>query len=1375
MTLVRYLLLVAALFTTSLVCAQETYTTSDEPLLTTFDGGAGLLYLAPHSEVRRVGQSLVLLSGRAVWGHPEARGAKLTIEAQTLELSGGGLVGLVREDDAQHFDLYLGQGEGFFAGRQLPLGAGERHSIRGQSLEQGELPPINLSYGPALYEPLSPAPEHAPTGLGGVLMVTQPGLRAPLTLDPRDVRVHVTPRALDAEVEYTLTFSVEPMSGDAMRLAVFQGLLPERALITGLSASHVDAYGDAQEWSSQALHMGQEEVRDTTPMRSLIRAADPNQDSIQRYPAGFRLHPGPDAHTLTVTYTFWMPLARDETGSYLSLPALGNNTGRRVNTLEVRISTPGELQSNLPLKRDEQGYVWSASDAPLEPGLVAFIPDSGERAWTGSVRQTRGSFFAIDTGSAPAPQSAPQGRDVLILLDSSASMTHARHRHAVDALKGFLEALDPSRDRIQLVRISDTAEALFPGFQRLDDASARAALETRLEAPPLARGTDLLEGLEQGRAALETRVDTTRRPQVVLVSDREPSSSDTPGLLALGDVDMLALSLAPRLGRGGVPTVRANPHASGLVSAARMAALMGQALPPTTRIELHTEAIREAMLLTTPTGWHGHRRLFLGRFETPKPFFDVPGTARYCLAPPGDVRCSAGDIREMNLGQARDVGGPGRLLRAARARLHAECRDEGEEQCLSAAERSAELEPLGLMGPLRYLQLVEAQAPFESGYHTLRGQKAAELAWMPSRSELERPRAGRIVASTTYLQLPAPSDAQGMGSLPLPPLVIDDHLQLQHPDSARGAPPTLESILSGDMGSSSGYREIEPAYSRLHGEKREVAYAIQEIMSNTTGRALSTARSRLFDELGGQIGAQEDFLDAWMESALGSSEQLYNISSHYHQLNLYEKGTLAQYHAQAADLKRWEDNGQRQNIIVYYIDQKLYAHAERLIVRGQELYPQDPFYHDRLVQILRAQKQEDRLLAIEIDNLRKQLMRRPDDSALVDALIVRLVQTGKAGEARKTLDDWKERLGTSPTFYRLTARLAQAQGRDKQALELLETGVQGFPDSRIAHAALIQHLSATDQLERARKAAQRWLERDPDNLYLTQYLGDLHTRLDQHQQAFALYARIAERAPDAALGFIKMGDALSALGERADTTAAYRAALLREPSSVGLILRVAEAAAHSGEFELAESAFEKLRPEVALDPYGYPSYNAVEDELLYQFYLQWRADALYHGEDDIADAVLEKMKTRLSSVPMMMGHSPYALRAVFLPESRSHDVRIDFRITEPNGSTLSYISPYNNMTGSQLYSTGSSSGSDPRIYHLPVAESGDFTFEITFEGPAHEAPLRGHLFVHKIPQPFTEHWEEHEVLLERPGDSFRLSLAIKNPPSGSRTVPPQAP
>jgi len=130
--------------------------------------------------------------------------------------------------------------------------------------------------------------------------------------------------------------------------------------------------------------------------------------------------------------------------------------------------------------------------------------------------------FWVETPSVEAAQRAPL--DVSLVVDTSGSMSGAKITNARMAATSFIESLADG-DLVSLYAFSDVVTELAP--PTLVTASTRAELIRRVQSLHAAGGTNLHDGLEVARRAIEHAPPSHPVRRIVMISDGRATVGDT--------------------------------------------------------------------------------------------------------------------------------------------------------------------------------------------------------------------------------------------------------------------------------------------------------------------------------------------------------------------------------------------------------------------------------------------------------------------------------------------------------------------------------------------------------------------------------------------------------------------------------------------------------------------------------------------------------------------------------------------------------------------------------------------------------------------------------------------------------------------------------
>ncbi|MFM7846553.1 MAG: VWA domain-containing protein, partial [Planctomycetota bacterium] len=124
--------------------------------------------------------------------------------------------------------------------------------------------------------------------------------------------------------------------------------------------------------------------------------------------------------------------------------------------------------------------------------------------------------FALSV-SARLPETVDQGRDVVVLFDTSASQNGGFRADAMVALNSLLENLTPA-DRVKLYAVDLTAKALHSDFDAVDAEGLQAGLVKLSERVPLG-STDMVGALQTVVKEFSDRDSDNQHKAVIYVGD----------------------------------------------------------------------------------------------------------------------------------------------------------------------------------------------------------------------------------------------------------------------------------------------------------------------------------------------------------------------------------------------------------------------------------------------------------------------------------------------------------------------------------------------------------------------------------------------------------------------------------------------------------------------------------------------------------------------------------------------------------------------------------------------------------------------------------------------------------------------------------------
>ncbi|MDX9723695.1 MAG: VWA domain-containing protein, partial [Myxococcota bacterium] len=1012
----------------------EDYVSGDAQLSARFDGGRGTLWLAPHSEGRRVGESFVLRKGAALWAHPDSR-ATLTVGEKDLVLERGGLVALSLVDGEAVIELYVGRARpSSSAGIEVERGPwrwGQAAGAPGSVLE--------TAVGASVFSPLVEDGKEAGV-FGAVLYALDPSAALPARVEPSWMSLDIALSGVMAKLSMELRFELAS-SMRAQPLGLIELALPADALASAMSIEIEGQHIDARQAAGEA---------ESSP--SALIPPPSAGDGIQHVSIPLTL-PSDGLVSMRVVWTMPMQLGGDTAALHL-LPSSGSAAGQ-VERFELRVHGQGrgqleQLWSMPPLQREGEQWTASLDDYPLANGVALAFAHQDE-TWAGRAEGVDGVFFAIS--HQPEVLDSSVGADVLFLLDLSASMAGVNLEHARGVITAAANNLNPQHDRVALLTYQSKAQVEM-ALTAADEAAV-SQLEQTLAQAQAASTADVVNALRAASSYLLSTEREGRVVRLVLLSDRPLElSDDLEELLSMLAKDRLSL-VELRLDEHtrsaeplwAIPLLQVSAVTSPMLSAKQLIQAWDVALKPLLSYRATHDDV-DALL------WHrpklcsgGPVFLLLGRHRVPQPFFDLPGRLELCLQ--DDEACD--NPRVVELGQ----GGRSEMLASFYSVI--------ADGAIPVALREELDEELGLLELRRELDWQLLDQAYSTAFH--RYFYASPMRpWLDERYPSSGQRA-------SMMDVPSASSARGEGSLPSSPKMrTDPYLR---PSLEPSLPvPSISEVLLLARG---GRKSTTSAAS----DPSSLDYTIQYYLAYSMENALSTARSAAAEALASDSQKYEAFLQAWHELGYRSNAQLYTLQSLYYAKNMYDKANLVSYDLQAmSDTSYSYGLDAQKSAIRFYLDQKLWRRAEPWLRKGLERYPSDRFFVDGMIRLLGAEGRQAELNALEIEVFSRELERNPGNGAVMDQLLVRLVDAKRSDIGRKALDSWQQRFGTSPTYYGLAAQLESLDGHPQKALTLLRTGVESFPRSRLARRLLVEALLGQGDVQAGVDSAREWLALD---------------------------------------------------------------------------------------------------------------------------------------------------------------------------------------------------------------------------------------------------------------------------------------------------------
>lgn len=170
----------------------------------------------------------------------------------------------------------------------------------------------------------------------------------------------------------------------------------------------------------------------------------------------------------------------------------------------------------------------------LDPPLLAAAPALGAGEVKLSARLDRDAVLSgsdglahveltLEAGADGDARPAHRPTDLLVVLDTSGSMSGQKIEYARQALHQLIDRVGPS-DRFGLVTYESSAGVMIP--LAAPSAGAAARWHRQVDMLDASGGTNISEGLELGLSQLERR-ESGRSARVLLLSDGQATAGDT--------------------------------------------------------------------------------------------------------------------------------------------------------------------------------------------------------------------------------------------------------------------------------------------------------------------------------------------------------------------------------------------------------------------------------------------------------------------------------------------------------------------------------------------------------------------------------------------------------------------------------------------------------------------------------------------------------------------------------------------------------------------------------------------------------------------------------------------------------------------------------
>jgi putative PEP-CTERM system TPR-repeat lipoprotein len=158
------------------------------------------------------------------------------------------------------------------------------------------------------------------------------------------------------------------------------------------------------------------------------------------------------------------------------------------------------------------------------------------------------------------------------------------------------------------------------------------------------------------------------------------------------------------------------------------------------------------------------------------------------------------------------------------------------------------------------------------------------------------------------------------------------------------------------------------------------------------------------------------------------------------------------------------------------------------------------------------------------------------------------IRQGNLGAAKEQLDLAARAAPDNPEVTAVSGVLALADGRPRDAAELLEKAQRELPNRLGVALALARAQIASDQVAAARDTVQRVLATAPRSLPLRLMLGEAELRLGNAEEAFAIAAALKADYPTQSGGYSLEADAQIATRRYSAAADSFANAFAREPS-----------------------------------------------------------------------------------------------------------------------------------------------------------------------------------------------------------------------------------
>ena len=1100
--LASFLIIAFALLHPALAQAEE-YKTSDTSAYFAFDGTRGGLWLGPQSSARRVGASLVLEQGHALWAHPTAA-ATLTMGERDIELESGGLVGL--DLATGELDLFLGRGQAHESGRTWAAQAPARIFGQGPMREQ-------LSYGEGRV-PLDAFLPSRPAGLATVLVVGQPGQEEPVTVHPTGMDIHIQTSGLTALAQFKARFDLNDLNA-IEALGLLQVVLPQGSQ---LIEAELELDGERHQGSVRTGFAG---AQKSSPF---IIPVDPSGESFTRIGFPVFLDGGKE---IEFSFQATLPLALSESRAVLNLEACGQPTGEF--DLQLQVDSEHLLSSNLELSQEEgKSYSYSQTRAPLSnPILLVLERTATQQLWRGRAPSSDGIFYA--RADFPSRVEAhPNGRELHILIDRSVNEP-AELAELERMLQSLVGSLDPAKDQLALYHYASSLETSQP-LGPLPSADEFAAL-LQDHSSDKQGAPQLYAALASLPFVLPAAAERTR--QVIVFSGQQAAdSSDSAPLRSFVNDGVSVLVIALQKQSDDERWLLPNLAVQGrhpVVVAAQAYAQLGQL--PLAKVAPQEEAAKLPHFSSQAiAGWASSGYLIWGHYLSPPALFDLPGQDTLCL----DQSCE--QKLDIDLVEAFEEAG----LAFSYGSL-----------ALAKGQVMKEDLPIAVSPPSSKWQFATLQNQVDSHRISSILKGRDRLFWVEREPFFNNHSARE--------SLPLPSSIAELKDTRLP-LGLFGHDPFYIPRlSPPSTPPTLSEVAQGYRSSNTGL-DISDSSSLNYIITQVLSYQVDNALSSARQATLLALKET-------DVAKASAFLEAWHEVAFRAQTQLYTLQGFLWEYGLNARADLAyrdisvtnlngsnygraetaewyinsNYHRRAEHLlidshKLFPDDTTYTTLLInLYEAQKKPELCEELrmelLTRQLERDPSGSEAKMAIKNLVTAKQQRAAQQALDAWSqkvganisyfvlgselfmaskdfdaaqqiLDQGLQQFPDARRLYAQKINLLLAAEDFQGALEVLDGWRERDQPSLFLTQLSGDLNYQLGNKEAALIAYQQLIEAAPRSALGYIKMGEYFDLEKQRDAANSAYQRAQELDPKNIDLLMRTVASSQDADDYRKAF---------------------------------------------------------------------------------------------------------------------------------------------------------------------------------------------------------------------------------------------------------------------------------